>query len=442
MKTSGLATAAALSPMALANTNKNSRLRVLSVGVVGTIGEKDRKIIASHPMAEITGLCDVDRNYLGQASKDHPDAFVCEDFREAFSKHGDKFDAVIVATPDHSHAAIMLTALNAGKHVYGQKPLVHQLEELTLMENALKAKPDLSTQLGNQRMEMPGRRAFMDIMKSGVMGKAIDVHAWVGSPGGQKYFNTANNFHDPVAPPEHLNWDLWLGPAQAAPYRPELTPRVWRSWWDYGTNGLGDWGCHILDVLFYSFDELVSPMSVITHCAPAGNPAFHPSPVHSTITYAVKSERFKNAWFPIHLSDRAQSPSRAALGLPPGNWPDDNAIALRCEGGIVFLGAGAQLQIWRDGKMTPGLEMPGLPDYPKRNHWHSWVDDCLGREAFVQTPFSQALKMTEASILPIKASRFPGQELLWDKASLTFTNHKEATGQVVKRDYRPGFMPG
>ena len=115
---------------AIPRISPNSRVNVLSIGVVGSIGGTDRSQVASHPAVQITGLCDVDRFYLEDTKLKHPDAFVCSDYREAFDQHGDKFDAVIVSTPDHTHAPIMLTALAAGKHVYGQKPLVHQLEEL------------------------------------------------------------------------------------------------------------------------------------------------------------------------------------------------------------------------------------------------------------------------------------------------------------------------
>ena len=145
----------------------NSKLRVLSIGVIGTIGGNDRSQVSSHPMAEITGLCDVDSNQLSRAAKDHPKAFTCKDYREAFAKHSDKFDAVIVSVPDFNHAPIMLTAMQHNKHVYGQKPLVHQLAEIPMMERAVAAKPDLVTQLGNQRMVNFGRRAAIEILRSG-----------------------------------------------------------------------------------------------------------------------------------------------------------------------------------------------------------------------------------------------------------------------------------
>jgi hypothetical protein len=119
-----------------ARARVDSKLRVLSIGVTGTIGGTDRKMIASHPKVEIAGLCDIDAGVLAQAATEHPGAFTCADYREAFDKHAGKFDAAIVATPDHSHCAIMTMALARGKHVYGQKPLVQQLEELEILRTS------------------------------------------------------------------------------------------------------------------------------------------------------------------------------------------------------------------------------------------------------------------------------------------------------------------
>lgn len=419
----------------------SGRLRVLSIGVVGTIGGTDRKQVAGHPDAEIVGLCDVDAKALAKAKEEVPGAFTCRDYRQAFAEHADAFDAVIVSTPDHSHAPIMLTALAHDKHVYGQKPLVHQLEELVLMEKALRKKPSLVTQLGNQRMVYPGRRAAVEILRQGVLGQAIEAYAWTGSPNRSHYFNFDRELHAPSSPPEHLDWDLWLGPCAEAPYREGLAPVVWRSWWEYGTNGLGDWGCHVLDVILFAYDELTSPIAVQTHCAAAPDANFHVHPCRSTITYAVDSPRFARRWFPLHYSDSGQTVARAALGLPADAWLDDNGTVVVCEGGVLVLGAGGRLEVWRDGKMTKGLDLPGLPEFPELNHWHAWVDNCLGKKTELRTPFRDAVRITEPALLAVKATRFPGQELRWDKASLAFTNHEAATQQIVRRQYREGFAP-
>ncbi len=418
----------------------DSTVNVLSIGVVGSIGATDRRQVAGHPAARIVGLCDVDANYLAQASEEHPDAFTCADYREAFATHADKFDAVIVSTPDHTHATIMLTALAHGKHVYGQKPLVHQLEELALIDQAMNARPDLVTQVGNQRMVFPGRRAAVEILRSGVLGKAIAGYAWVGSPGRNHYFNFDKVLGEPKAPPAHLNWDLWLGPCEVAHYRDHLLPLVWRSWWDYGTGGLGDWGVHVLDVIFFGYDELTNPISVKTH---APNPAdtFHPYPCRSTVTYAVDSDNFAGKFFPLYYSDRNQAPSRASLGLPAGKWAESNMTLVVCEGGVLVLSAGGKLEIWRDGEMTNGLEMPNLPEFGELNHWHAWVDNILGEKTELRTPFKDGVRITEAALLAVKATWFPGEELRWDRSKLAFTNHERATKQIVKRTYRDGFAP-
>ena len=131
-------------------------------------------------------MCDVDAGSLASAHQEHPEAFTCTDYREAFRDHADEFDAVIVSVPDHSHAPIVLTALAHDKHVYGQKPLVHQLEELALIERAIRAKPQLVTQVGDQRMGYPGRRAAVEILRAGTLGTAVEAHAGAGAPGGRR----------------------------------------------------------------------------------------------------------------------------------------------------------------------------------------------------------------------------------------------------------------
>ncbi len=415
-------------------------VRVLSIGVTGTIGGSDRKQVSEHPQAEIVGLCDVDTGALATAAEEHPQAFTCADYREAFSAHEREFDAVIVATPDHTHAPIALTALAHDKHVYGQKPLVHQLEEVALIERAMRARPQLVTQVGNQRMVYPGRRAAVEILRAGVLGQAVEAHVWTGSPGPGNYFNFEHVLSAPLRPPEHLDWDLWLGPCAMRPFREHRVPVKWRSWWDFGTGGLGDWGVHVLDVIFFAYDELTSPIAVTTH-APNAADTFHAYPCRSTITYAVDSDAFARGVFPIHYSDRNQAPSRAALGLPAGSWAESNMTVVVCEGGVLALAAGGKLEIWRDGEVTDGLELPGLPEFGELNHRHAWIDNIVGKQTELRTPFTDGARITEAALLAVKATRFPGQELRWDKAALAFTNHPEATDTIVRRDYRTGFAP-
>lgn len=433
--------AAATSNRSFANVAKPETLRVLGIGVVGSIGGTSLAKISSHPRAEIVGLCDVDQTSLDQAAAQYPKAFTCRDYRQAFSEFADRFDAVVVSTPDHTHAPIMLGAMALDKHVYGEKPLVQQLEELSMMDRALTAKPGLITQLGNQRMASMGRRAAVEVLRRGMLGKAIEAHAWVESPNNRDYFHIDQTLDPACPPPPHLDWNLWQGPCEPIEYHPRITPRSWRSFWDYGTSGLGDWGCHVLDVVFFAYPQLQSPVSVQTFCRPSPDPLFHAFPCQSTITYGVSGDAFLRPFFPIHYSDSAQAVSRASIGLPAGKYPDSNMTVVVCEGGTLSLTPDGRLEIWRDGKVSPGLKMPGLPDFPRLDHHHAWVDNCLGGNTELRTPFAEALRMTEACLLAVKASRFPGEELRWDRKALRFPNHDRASGEIVRRNYREGFAP-
>ena len=430
------------------HTGGGSRLRVLSIGVVGTIGRKDRREIAGHPDAEIVGLCDVDANALANAAAEVPGAFTCRDYRAAFADHSDEFDAVIVSTPDHSHAPIMLTAFAHDKHVYGQKPLVHQLEELVMMERALAAKPDLVTQLGNQRMVYPGRRAAVEILRQGQLGKAIEAHVWVGSPNRGRYFNFDRVLHEPSPAPEHLDWDLWLGPCAEAPFREGLAPIVWRSWWEYGTNGLGDWGCHVLGrdpvrVRRPRVRRLRSRRTAPRAARTSTSTCIPCRARRSRTQVSVGLAQLRAAVLPDSTTAiRGQAPSRAALGLPADAWLENNCTARRLRGRCARARRrrpARDLARWQDDQGARAATTS--PSSRKLNHWHAWVDNCMGRDTELRTPFRDAVRITEPALLAVKATCFPGQELRWDKSKLAFTNHEDATKQLVRRDYRQGFAP-
>lgn len=421
----------------------DTRLRVLSIGVIGTIGGHDRKTIASHPLVDMVGLCDVDAKALAEAAKDHPKAFTCADYREAFDKHGDKFDAVIVATPDHSHCAIMTTALSKGKHVYGQKPLVQQLEELEVLGQAAHARPKLVTQTGAQRIEHAPRRAAVDILKSGGLGRVVEVHIAFGGGAlaGGHYF-ADGKLGDPIKPPEGFDYNLWLNGAQEEPCRPQMVQRQWRSWWRFGGGQIADWVVHTTDVLFYAFPELQSPTQVCTRTPTREVPFFHADRVLSTLTYPVSGPKFANSTCNFYFYDTNMKPDRAQLGIGEGEWPSGVLTIVVCEGGTLVLAPEGPLEIWREGKKTDGMSWPGLPKYESFNHWHAWVDKALGKDTpHLWMPFATGLRCTEPGLLAVKAAKFPGQVLDWDRKTLTFTNHTDATKSIVRREYRKGFEP-
>jgi hypothetical protein len=452
--TAGLAAGLALGPVALASRrrHRDSRLRVLSIGVVGTIGGTDRWKIHEHPNADIVGLCDVDDEAMAEAVEAHPGAFTLKDYREAFDRHADKFDAVIVATPDHAHASMMTMALARGKHVYGQKPLVQQLEELDILQRAVDARPGLVTQTGAQRIQSRERRAAYHLLKSNALGRVIEVHVAFGSGAhaGGHYF-ADGTVKPPCDPPEGFDYDLWLNGAAYEPCRPEMVRRQWRSWWNFGGGQIADWVVHLTDVVFNAYPELSSPSRVCSQTPWHDVSIYHAQPLATTLTYDVDSPRFAATTCNFYFYDTGITPSRALLGLPEngpdednpeGKWPGSIFTVVVCEGGTMVLGPSGPLQIWRDGKMTDGLSMPGLPAFDDFNHWHAWVDRALGVEnPNLWCPFDLGLRCTEAGLLSVKSAKYPGQVLEWDRASLRFTNHADATRTIVRREYRSGFEP-
>lgn len=433
-----LASLAAGMPARRPFRGKLGKLQVLQVGVGGSIAPADRHELTQHPDVVFTGLCDVDSDALKQVSAEHPEAFTCRDFREAFDRHAGKFDAVVVCTPDHNHALIMMTALAAGKHVYGQKPLVQQLSEVSAILGAANARPQLVTQVGNQRMGPEGRQHAVDILRRGLLGKAIEAHVWISGPGdeGDGYF-WYGGLSEPIAPPANVDWQLWLGAAQDAPCREGLVGLRWRSSWDYGTGQLGDWCTHLLDVLYFAYD-LPSPMAVVSQTRSPSD-FYHAQHVHSTLTYPAAGDRFARDRFVVHYCDKSQAPSRASLGLPAGAWPGTGTLVV-CEDGVLLVEPEGAIEVWRGGKPVDWKGIPGQGEVRARNHWHSWVDRIVGKPgAFVQTPFSAGAGMAEAGLLCCRAARFPGRELRWDRATNSFLGDDEATKSIVRREYRKGF---
>jgi predicted dehydrogenase len=433
----GVAGVAGLMPSHAYSASASNELRVLQIGV-GGIGNFDRRRIAKHPRVKIVGLCDVHAENLKKVAGEFPDAFTTGDYRIAFADHADKFDAVNVCTPDHTHAAPILLSLAHDKHCYGQKPLVHQLEELNMLEQAAAAKPHLATQTGNQRMNSEGRQLAVEVLSKDMLGPAITAHVWTGSSRGKAEPITKPA---PVPVPDWLDWDLWLGPAEKQAYHEKIVPSFWRSWWDFGSAGLGDWGVHLLDVVMYSYPELTSPVTVRTE-TPRAADWYHTTACKSVMGYEVDSKRFKSTSFDLHYNDSGANPDLRSIGIGLDEVYK-HCTALVCENGTLLLEAGGKLTIWNNGKEVPLSELGDLPKPKPTDHWHAWVDQALGKKDHgkVWTPFDVGVRITEASILPVKASRFPGQELEWNREKLVFTNHQEATDTVVRRKYRDGFAP-
>jgi predicted dehydrogenase len=430
--TTGLAT---LSRAARAQVNKNSKLRIFHIGV-GGVAAMQRKGLKDHPMVEFAGFCDVDRRELNKIVKEYPGAWTVTDYREAFANRLDQFDAVIVDAPDFHHAPMMLTALKHHKHLYGQKPLVHQLDELRLMRDALAARPNLVTQMGNQRACNEGRMQSVEILRRNQLGRPVEAYVWTGAVARGTYFVEPWSEYTPGTPiPPELDWDLWHGPlTMSLPYSEDMAPKRWRAFWETGGGQLADWGCHLLDLLYFAYD-LSSPEAVLTHTPRAAATA-HSSHNLSTLTFPGGG-KFARDKFVVHYNDTALLPSFAALGLPDTKVGANHTMVV-CEEGTLLLQADGKITIFRKGQVVAAEPLPAVEPH---DHWKDWADNCLGAKKHLWTPLTIGWRITEPALLAVKATRFPGEELRWGGASFRFTNHDKANAELLSRKYRPGFEP-
>ena len=221
----------------------SDKLNIAGIG----IGGKGQYNLDNMVGQNIMALCDVDWAYAKPVFEKYPKAKTYKDFRVMFEKEK-KIDAVVIATPDHTHYHPARLAMELGKHVYVQKPLTHSIWESRELARLAK-KYKVATQMGTEGHSSDSVREVTEILQAGVIGEIREIHAWTNRP---IWPQGMDRFTEEPPVPETLDWDLFLGPAQYRPYHPAYTPWSWRAWWDYGTGALGDMGCHVLDVPFYA----------------------------------------------------------------------------------------------------------------------------------------------------------------------------------------------
>ena len=226
------------------------------------MGGVDLSNFISHPKLEIVAICDVDKSHLAEAAKQAPAARQYTDWRELLAREGDRFDSCNVSVPDHMHGAIALAAIRAGKHVYCQKPLAHDVLECRALALAAR-KAGVVTQLGTQFAAGRGDRLAVKLLRRGVIGKVKRVVLCSNRPGAEAVRLLGPRPAQGTPPPENLAWDLWIGTAPERPYAPTIYhPGIWRTWQDFGTGWSGDIGCHIFDAVWKGLG-LTAPISVV-----------------------------------------------------------------------------------------------------------------------------------------------------------------------------------
>lgn len=236
----------------------SGQLRIAMIGV----GGQGRASWSQVPVESLVAMVDVDDRMSQQAKQAVPDAKWYYDYRKMFDEMANEIDAVMIATPDHTHFPAAMSAMELGKHVLVEKPLAHNIWQLRTLKKAAKYYKVVS-QMANQGHTTNGIRLVKEWYEAGVLGQVREVIAWQGKINFERdtYFKKPNSFPPASEPvPNGLNWDLWQGPVAERPFNNLYAPRTWRGFYDYGNGKLGDWCCHTLDAPYWALD-LGAPVS-------------------------------------------------------------------------------------------------------------------------------------------------------------------------------------
>lgn len=356
--------------------------------------------------------------------------FTCaeyEDFRVMLEKEPG-VDAVLCATPDHLHAYVSVLAMRAGKHVFCEKPLTHNIWEARKVAEVAR-ETGVATQMGNIGHSEVGMRETCEWIWDGAIGTVREVHAWVGANRWNKTLTGRPT--DTVELPAGLNWDLWIGPREPRPYHPAYTPVTWRDFWDFGGGGLGDFGCHDLDAATWALD-LGAPRTVEAH--PAGQMNAEIAP-HGEICY-------------YHFPARGNRPPVKATwydgGLMPPR-PDELSADEKLPGrGVLFVGekglllcggAGGKPRLLPESKMD-AYQRPAASIPRSKGHHRDWLIAIKGG-APASSHFEYGAKLTETTLLGILSLR-TGRKIEWDAATMKAIGLPEADA-IINEPRRSGW---
>jgi predicted dehydrogenase len=396
----------------------SERLRVGAVGIAGQ-GNSDLNAIAAAG-AEIVALCDVDTNrkqVVAQRNRFSKAKFYT-DFRKMIDAGG--LDAVMVATPDHTHAPAALTALKADLHVFCEKPLTHTVAEARLLAETAHKKKRV-TQMGTQIHAGDNYRRVVELIRAGAIGPVKEVHCWVSTT-----YGGSDRPKQKMDVPAGLEWDLWLGPAPVRPYHSTYVPFYWRGWWDFGGGALNDMACHHMDLPFWALD-LHHP----THVEAEG-PKPHPE---STGPWLIVRYDFPT---------RGKLPPVKVTWYDSGKRPryfEEKGLLPKWGNGTLFVGEKGML-LADYGKHVL-LPEKVFKDYPAPKptipnsigHYKEWVEACKGNGS-TTCNFDYSGALTEAVLLGTVSYRL-GKGFNWDAKQ--FKASEPGAERFLRKEYRKGW---
>jgi len=393
----------------------NDKLNIGMIGVANRAGADLREVSTEN----IVALCDIDDNYLAAVREKYPSAKVYNDFRRLLDQKD--IDAVVIGTPDHTHAVAAVAALESGRHVYCEKPLARTVSETRIIADTARKKKRV-TQIGTQIHAGSNYRRVVELVQSGVIGPVREVHVWVDATYGGMDLPQQTR---PVPP--NLHYDLWLGPVEYRPYSPEYLPIKWRNWWAFGGGALADFGCHYMDLPSWAL-ELSRPLTV----EPVDGP-----PVHAESTPPWLIVRYE-------YPERGAKPAVRLTWYHGGKQPPllSAEQAGKWKSGVLFVGEKATLlanygrHVLLPEKDFEGFKPPAPFIKDSIGHHKEWIAACK-TGGLTTCHFDYSGPLTEAALLGNVAYRV-GRKLEWDWKRLRTANCPEAN-RYIQHHYRKGW---
>jgi predicted dehydrogenase len=406
------------------SNSPNEKLNIAAIGVGGRGGDD----VNGCAHENLVALCDVDEARAAVNFEKFPQAKRYKDFRRMLDEMHGQIDAVVVGSPDHTHAPAGVMAMKLGKHCYCEKPLTHSVYEARMMAT-IAHENKLVTQMGTQIHEGSNYRRAVELVQSGAIGSVGEVHVWLGAnfsgPAQPTDMSQPDAPKDQPPVPATLDWDLWLGPAAYRPYHTDYAPFHWRYWWNFANGQLGDFFCHYCDLAFWAL-KLGHPTTIEAR-----------GPVHpeSTARWTIARQEY---------------PSRGDLPPVSLHWYNGGAYPELVKerqipqwgSAVLFIGSkGMLIADYGNHQLLPEAQYadfkrpdPFIPD--SIGHHREWTEACkTGGPTTCNFDYSGAL--TEAALLCNVALR-TGKKLTWDAAKLEASNCPEAAA-LIRREYREGW---
>ncbi len=393
----------------------------------GGIAKFNLKALMDTGGLNLVAAADVDDQKSAWLKEAYPDTRIYKDWRELMAQEADRLDAACVCTPDHMHAPIGVTAMKAGLHLYGQKPLAHSLYETRRMAE-IAQETGVATQMGIQLASSTPERMAVQMIHDGVVGKIKEVHLFCHKTWGDN--RPKPDRVDPI--PESLDWDLWCGVAPKTSYLNRYYhPANWRSRVDYGCGTLGDMGAHIFSPLFGALG-VRAPLSVVALGDPAND---HSWGVNEKYTFVFSgNERTAGDTLTVHWHGGSFLPPEDLRAVFGERMPQQGSIFVGTDGYLLQPHQSTPMPYPRE-KFT-GYRHPRVEP---RNHYADFVDAARGEDVQPIAEFARyGGPLTEAILLGALSSRFPGQRLEWDAENLKVTNFP-AANPLLRRAYRKGW---